>query len=301
MPNLVSLWVCSGTAPEQKGKPMQNGTVKHLFTNGFLLAAFVLLFGTPRCSAQETNALSSPHVANQEQAATSNQNKVPGGTILPVVLETPLSFAKTQAGQTVRGEVAQDVPLPDGSKVPRRSRIQGQVTQVTPGANGAGPTVALQFDKLQLAGQWLPIVTNLRAIAGFMEVQEAQIPTESPAEGSVYDWLPTTQIGGDSVYGVRGPVMSAENTSKVIGKSVGNGVLVQVSAKEGAPCRGEINNNNGPQALWVFSGDACGVYGIEHLRIQRAGRTDPKGTIVLSADTSNVTLNGGDGLLLRVN
>lgn len=279
---------------------MQNEAVKHLSPTGFILAAFVLLFATPPCSAQATNALSSPHVADQAQAATSNQSKIPGGTILPVILETPIWFAKTQAGQTVRGELAQDVPLPDGSKVPRGSKIQGHVTQVTPGANSSGPTVALQFDKLQLAGQWLPIVTNLRAIAGFMEVQEAHVPTEAPGEGSVYDWLPTMQIGGDSVYGVGGPVMSAEDPSKKIGKSVGNGVLVQVSAKEGTPCRGDIDNNNGPQALWVFSGHACGVYGIEHLKIQRAGRTDPMGTIVLSADTPNVKLNGGDGLLLRI-
>jgi hypothetical protein len=135
-----------------------------------------------------------------------------------------------------------------------------------------------------------------RAIAGFVAVQQASVPTEAPAEGSPYEWLPTSQIGGDTVYGRSGEVIS---DSKVIGKSVNGGVLVQVSAKEGTSCRGEINGR--PQALWVFSGDACGIYGIEHLKIDHAGRTDPQGTIVLVSETPKLKLSAGDGLLLRAN
>jgi hypothetical protein len=41
-----------------------------------------------------------------------------------------------------------------------------------------------------------------------MTVLEASIPEESPSEGTPYEWLPTTQIGGDTVYGARGSVMS---------------------------------------------------------------------------------------------
>jgi hypothetical protein len=88
------------------------------------------------------------------------------------------------------------------------------------------------------------------------------------------------------------------SNSKVIGKSVNGSVLVQVSAKEGADCRGSDNNN--PQALWVFSGDACGAYGIEHLKIEHAGRTDPKGSIVLASESLKLKLNSGDALLLRI-
>jgi hypothetical protein len=166
-------------------------------------------------------------------------------------------------------------------------------------SNGTGTTVTIQFDELQMAGKWVSIVTELRAIAGSMAVQAAAVPVEAPGEGSTYVWLPTTQIGGDSVYGLGGPVMSAQGGSKVIGKSVADGVLVQVSAKEGAGCRGDMGNNH-PQALWVFSGDACGAYGIEHLKIAHAGRTDPKGRIVLASDDQKLKLRVGDALLLRV-
>jgi hypothetical protein len=230
--------------------------------------------------------------------ATAAENTIPAGTILPVILSTSISFEKCKPGQAVRGRIAQVVPLPNGAKIHRGAAVAGQVAEVTPGANGSGRKVAIQFDEVYMAGQWVHVVTNLRAIAGFVAVQQASVPTEAPAEGSPYDWLPTMQIGGDSVYGRGGPVMSAEHTSKVIGRSVENGVLVQVSAKAGTNCRGDGTDNL--QALWVFSGNACGTYGIEHLKIDHAGRTDPKGTIVLASESPKLKLSEGDGLLLRV-
>jgi hypothetical protein len=230
-----------------------------------------------------------------------NESKVPSGTILPIVLRTSFSFDKCRPGQILRGEIAQDVPLPNGSKIRKGSTVEGHIVEVTT-ATAANPAkVSIQFDKLFLAGQWFPVVTNLRAIAGFMTVLEASVPDEAPSEGTSYNWLPTTQIGGDSVYGVNGgPVMSAENASQLVGKSVGDGVLARVRAKAGANCRGAINGNDNPQALWVFSTDACGVYGIDHLMIAHAGRTAPEGIIVLTSETSNVKLRSGDGLLLRL-
>lgn len=94
--------------------------------------------------------------------------------------------------------------------------------------------------------------------------------------------------------------MSADDTSQVVGRAVPGGVLVQASAKEGTKCRGEVNGNNAPQALWVFSSGACGVYGVEGLFIVDAGRTDPAGTIILVSNGDNVKPRDGDGMLLRV-
>jgi hypothetical protein len=236
-----------------------------------------------------------PTPTKQDVAANAKGERISAGTILPVVLRTSVSFEKCKVGQMLEGKIAQNVPLRDGSALRKGSAMQGHILDVAPGANGAGAKVTIQFDKVFLAGQWVPVVTDLRAIAGFVAVQEASVPTEAPGEGSPYDWLPTAQIGGDSVYGQGGPVMS---DSKVIGKSVNGGVLVKVSAKEGTNCRG--GENNRPQALWVFSGDACGVYGIAHLKIEHAGRTDPKGTIVLASESQKLKLNHGDALLLRV-
>lgn len=228
------------------------------------------------------------------------QRQIPTGTILPVRLSTTISFDKCTARQLIYGKIAQDVPLPDGSKIRSGSKVEGHIVQVTPATANSGAMISIRFDKIYSQGQTIPVTTDLRAMAGSMAILEAKVPEEAPTEGSPYVWLPTTQIGGDSIYGLRGPVMSAEDTSEVIGKSVPNGVLDQVSAKEDSHCRGEIEGNNHPQALWVFSADACGIYGMEHLRLSHAGRTDPVGTFTLASDTQNFKIPDATGMLLRV-
>ena len=86
-----------------------------------------------------------------------------------------------------------------------------------------------------------------------------------------------------------------------MGKSLYGGVLSRVRAKEGTKCGGPIDGNDRPQALWVFSSDACGIYGLERISIAHAGRSDPTGVIVLASDSGSFKLPSGAGMLLRVN
>jgi hypothetical protein len=133
-----------------------------------------------------------------------------------------------------------------------------------------------------------------------MRILEAQTPPVGPGESDVYRWLTTVQVGGDVVYGEGGIVTSGEDANQIVGKKVNDGVLGQVRAKEGTNCRGAIDGNDSPQALWVFSSDACGTYGLEHINIAHAGRTNPTGVIVLVSDRGNLKIPGGAGMLLRV-
>ncbi len=266
-----------------------------------VFASMAALLTSAQESVQRPPTGSAAQIETTHSERTSQENKIPRGTILPVVLRTSFELDRCKPGELLRGQIAQQVPLPNGATIRRGSQIEGRIVEVTPAGGGNAAKVAMQFDRLNVKGKWIPVVTNLRAIAGFMTVIEAGVPDEAPAEGAPHDWLPTTQIGGDSVYGMWGPVMSWNDASEVVGKSVGDGVLARPRSKEGAECRGELEGNDNPQALWVFSTDACGVYGIEHLNIVHAGRTDPVGKIVLASETRNVKLKNGDGLLLRVN
>jgi len=224
---------------------------------------------------------------------------IPSGTILPVVLRTTLSAETAKQGQTVRGQIAQDVPLPNGTKISKGSKVEGQIVDVVPATSASGTKISVRFDKVYSRGQVIPMTTNLRAIAGFMEVIEAGEPTLGMGESEVYNWLTTTQIGGDSVFGVGGPVASAHDTSVIVGKSLmAGGVLVQPSAN--GRCRGALDGNNHPQALWVFSSDACGTYGLSNVQITHAGRTPPIGTFTLDLQNRKTKIQSGAGLLLRV-
>jgi hypothetical protein len=66
-----------------------------------------------------------------------------------------------------------------------------------------------------------------------------------------------------------------------------------------APLRG--CGNRAPQATWVFSSDAGGLYRMRDLEIVQAGRNEPLGEITLRAKKGIVSVPAGSGLLLRVN
>jgi hypothetical protein len=253
----------------------------------------------PRLPFVETFA-SADIDASDANGTSKNSIAIPLGTILPVRLNSTISSAKSGPGQAITGRIMQDVPLPNGARIRAGSKVIGHIVEVTPATGSERGRVSLQFDKLTASDQTVSITTNLRAIAGFMRILEAQTPPIGPGETDVYRWLTTVQVGGDVVYGDGGVVTAGENASEVVGKSVDGGVLGEVKAKEGTECRGAIYGNDSPQALWIFSSDACGTYGLEHISIAHAGRTDPIGVIVLTSDSGNIKIPGGAGMLLRL-
>jgi hypothetical protein len=195
----------------------------------------------------------------------------------------------------------QDVPLSPGVRIRAGTKVTGHIVERIPASSGTQARISFQFDKIISSHQTTSITASLRAIAAFMRIAEAQIPPTGPGESDVYRWMTKVQVGGDIVYGEGGPVTSGDNPDQIVGKKVNDGVLGQVRAKEGTECRGAIDGTDRPQALWVFSTDACGSYGLEKISVAHAGRTDPVDVIVLTSDSGNFKIAGGAGMLLRVN
>lgn len=221
------------------------------------------------------------------------QTGVPAGTIMAVSLDKSLKAEKARAGQTFQATVMQTVP---GTEVHRGAKIVGQVVQVSTDPSGV-TQLALRFDTIKTHGRMMPVRTSLRALASFLEVEEAQVPEDMAIRGITPETATTQQVGGEQVYRGGGPVASGDT---VVGKPVPYGVLVTPRAQVGKSCRGSLDGNNQPQALWLFSSDACGVYGYSDLRIERAGRSNPSGNIVLVTKKHRLLLRSGTGLLLRV-
>jgi len=242
---------------------------------------------------------SHPSDAPAEQREVHGTLSIPAGTVLPVRLNQTLSSVKSSANQVLTARIMQDVPLFPG-RIPAGTKIQGHIVEVIPAGQGVRARLSLEFDTLVVSHQALSVRTQLRAIAGFMQINEAQIPPIGPSESDVYRWLTRVQVGGDVVYGDGGIVTTANNPNDVVGMSVKGGVVGRLRAKEGAPCSGAGDGNDRPQALWVFSADACGVYGLEHIGITHAGRSDPVGVIVLTSDSDDLKIAAGAGMLLGV-
>ena len=224
-------------------------------------------------------------------------NSIPAGTILPVRLNSTVSSVRSTSGQTVTARVMQDVPLADGSVIHAGAKVIGRVVSVTPASNGSAGRVVLRFDMLETRQAKTAIQTDLRAIASFTAVEQAQIPISGPDRGTPPNAWTTQQIGGDTVYRGGGPV---EAVNGKVGEPVYGGVLSQLNANPDGGCRGAIDAHNTQQALWVFSSDACGAYGLARVTVRHAGRSNPTGEIVLAASKGDVKISAGAGMLLRV-
>ena len=225
------------------------------------------------------------------------QDKVPAGTILPVRLNSSLRSNKAREGDRISARVMQDVPLPGGRKIHAGAKVIGHIVSATPAVNGMMSDLTLRFDTLALGKQRVAMITNLRALASMMDVEDAQVAPTGPDRGTPWAWRTRNLIGDEVAYG-EGPV---SHGTDIVGQALADGVLIPVRPNPVAGCRGGTSDNAGPQALWVFSSDACGLYDLPKLTLAHAGRTDPVGLIKFSSDKGNVKVPGGSGMLLRVN
>jgi hypothetical protein len=226
-------------------------------------------------------------------ATVMAQVAVPSGTIIPISLDGSINAGKVHVGQSIRASVMQNVP---GTAIRRRAHVMGHVIEANTAANGE-QTLKISWDSVEIQGKMAPIRTNLRALASFIEVEQAQIPEDMSSRGMTPETWTTQQIGGDQFYRGGGPVAEGDNT---VAKVTPWGALGVPRAQSGMPCRGAVNDNTRQQALWLFSVDACGLYGYPHLQISHYGRDDPQGTIALSSRNGKLKLGSGSAMLLRV-
>jgi hypothetical protein len=230
------------------------------------------------------------HAQNQGKSYSTN---LPDGTILPVQLSSTISLDKAVPGSPISARIAQDVPLENGVVLRRGTKVLGHIVSVTPGNPSR---IAFTFDKVEYSkSNSLAVATNLRALASTLEIDGASLPSTGPDRGTPSVWWNTVQVGGEGLYG-SGPLTRGE---QVVGHWVwGGGAVGQVEAN--GQCRGEVAGNARDQSLWLFSTDACGVYGYSDVAIEHAGRTSPEGEITLTSTKPNLKIRAGSGILLRV-
>ena len=224
----------------------------------------------------------------------NSAQEIPSGTILPVSLNSVIR-SDSSAGMAITATVMQDVPLGVGKKLPKGSKVFGQVVEFTlAGRSSDEASVSFQFNQVSLGGRIFPITTNLRAIASVMEVSAARTPKNNGDEPGAWELV---QIGGDQVSYGQGPVMI---DSQVVGTYTSQGTLAYLSSDLGTECRGTVDGNTSAQAFWVFSAHACGAYGFGDVKIAHSGRNEPVGRITLISGGKLLKIGKSSGMLLRV-
>ncbi len=221
--------------------------------------------------------------------------ELPVGTALPVMLNSTIDTSKVNPGAPIKARLMQDVDLASGVRIRAGATVMGSILEVDSPRAASGSRVVFQFDRLESRGLTLRFSSHLRALASMTEVFEAQLPTNAIDDygTSIADWN-TVQVGGDAVYRGEGTVVSGSETvgsASVSGAT--EGLLRSVRATR---CHASAK----PQALWVFSSTACGLYGYDDLSISHWGTTDPVGKIVL-VSKGRLHIQDGSGLLLVTN
>jgi hypothetical protein len=205
-----------------------------------------------------------------------------------------MDSGRTKPGQQISAKLMQDVPLPNGQKIKRNSKVSGHIIAVS----GGNPTsITFQFDRIEAGKNSVPATVSLRAVASMDAVSEARQPA-NPNSGygtTSWDWN-MALIGGQAAFIGQRIVKSQDG--HVVGKVVEPGQILGVPmANPERGCAGAPPDSPA-QAFWLFSTDACGTYGFKDLTI--AGNTGTKSQIILQSH-EKIVVRDGSGLLLQTN
>jgi len=229
-------------------------------------------------------------------AAVRLPAQLPAGTLLPVMLSDSLDSDKSKAGENVSAKLKQDVPLPDAGRIRAGADVLGHVVSSRRAGGNLPADVVVVFDRIRSDDREIGIATSLRALGSMQAVFDAGQPINGTSQvgSSVWDWT-TRQVGGDLVFRGEKKVKSKMGT---VGTSPQPGWVLGIPRAN--PEDGCMDSGaNGVQAFWVFSTDACGVYGTKDLQIFRPAPTQPPDQIML-VSSKRVQVRSGSGLLLTV-
>jgi hypothetical protein len=217
----------------------------------------ITLFASLMCFGQ--SEVSAP--AASQAAAT----KVAGHGAFPVRLTRSLDSSKLKVGEAVEVETAGSFKLPDGTLVPKGSKLAGQVVVAQARAKGDSRSeLTVVFDKLKIAnGKQLSLKGVVQAV--FPAVEEAAPQMAGKASGAAGGGYSPGHAGGGYAAGTMGTVTDAKTGSNM-----------SVDSK--------------PEA--VPDPKATGVHGVHDLELGRDGEFFSGG--------KQVKLGTGERLVIRV-
>ena len=85
-------------------------------------------------------------------AAVLCAQQIPSGTVLPAMLNCTLDAKKDKPGRKISARIMQDVPLPDGMRIPAGSMIVGHIVQVSAPAAASISRLVFTLDQLNSRG-----------------------------------------------------------------------------------------------------------------------------------------------------
>lgn len=204
-------------------------------------------------------------------------NTIPAGTLLPTELAKSLDAKKLKPGDPVTAKVTQDMLSRGQIVIPRDSKVIGHVTEAKARSKDANESqISIVFDKIVMkGGRELPLNAIIQAVGRPVQSAALQAMTETPAAGMPAPAQTSGAGGMGQPRTMPGNDPSGHDTSNYPGGEV------NAPAQTGTP---------------PLSGNAQGVQGLPDITL----KAEPQGSVI-SSQKSNVKLDSGTQLLLRVN
>ena len=265
-------------------------TCTPLVTGLFALASFPLWAqqappaNQPDSPATQQSPSSTSSAAPSSSSASSG---APAAQMSPVngELVSKLDSKTAKNGDSVVVQTKTPVKTPDGTEIPKGSKLIGHILAVQPSQPGQNSQLALQFDRVELkGGKTMPVHSQIQSIS----------PPEGAASAS---GIPATGGGptnGSQAAGAANPSTSraANDGSNASAAAPGAG-----SAASGAPAPGTVVAKTGQIAIRTTS--IPGVLVANNAPGQQDPRMADASSILLGA-RKDIQLDGGTLIVVGV-
>ena len=266
-------------------------TCTALVTSLFALASLPL-WAQQSPPANQPNSPSTQQTPSSAEPAPANGSSVnpQASTQMSPVngeLENKLDSKTAKTGDSVVVKTKTPVKTPDGTEIPKGSKLVGHVIAVQPSEPGKNSQVALAFDRVELkGGKTMPIHSQIQSI--------------SPAAGAASSAGPSVQNGG------------ATNGSQAGGSTnpgasgAPNGASSPAQAQGGFPGAASATNGAQPGTVVARTGQiAIRTTSIPGVLVanNEPGQQDPRmadASSILVGSSNDIDLDGGTVLVIAV-
>jgi hypothetical protein len=205
-------------------------------------------------------------------AATAEMSPVNGELV------SKLDSKTAKNGDSVVVQTKKGIKTPDGTEIPKGSKLVGHVIAVRPSQSGQNSQMALVFDRVELkGGKAMPVHSQIQSI--------------SPPEGAASAGGPPSP---SAPKGASGPGGAAQQSA---GAAPGTGGAGPASAANGGPAPGTLVGQNGAIAIRTTS--IPGVLVANNAPGQQDPRMADASSILLGA-RGDIALDGGTLIVVGI-
>lgn len=242
---------------------------------------------TPRSDEQPSQPTQQGQSSAQTAATQSqpaNHMKIAPGSVIPVQLSKTVDAKKAKTGDEVVATVTQDMKTNSGDVlVPKDTKVIGHVTEAQPrNKEQKESELGITFDRAVVKGDQMQLPMSIQAVIA------PPSASNNPNAG-----------GSEAASAPSAPAPSAGSSNAPMGGSRQGGGEAPPSTQQSYPRAGGSEPQSQAGDRPPITGNTQGVIGMSDVKLE-AGAQNSQGS-VLTSEKSNVKIEKGTMLLLRVN